>query len=87
MIRTGEQYRSSLRDGRDIWINGEKVKDVTLHPATAGVAREIARLYDLQHAAGKVAVRVLLELAPLVGMHDRSIGEICNQINDFPVLV
>ena len=33
MIRTGEQYRESLRDGRQVWINGEKVKDVTTHPA------------------------------------------------------
>ena len=33
MIRTGEQYRESLRDGRQVWINGEKVKDVPTHPA------------------------------------------------------
>ena len=24
MIRTGEQYRDSLRDGREVWINGER---------------------------------------------------------------
>src|SRR5262245_2581406 len=33
MIRTGEQYRESLRDGRQVWINGEKVEDVSIHPA------------------------------------------------------
>lgn len=27
MIRTGEQYRDSLRDGREIHINGERVVD------------------------------------------------------------
>ena len=32
MIRTGEQYRDSIRDGRQVWINGERVKDVTAHP-------------------------------------------------------
>ncbi|MGI9465063.1 MAG: 4-hydroxyphenylacetate 3-hydroxylase N-terminal domain-containing protein, partial [Aestuariivirgaceae bacterium] len=32
MIRTGDQYRESIRDGRDVWINGEKVRDVTTHP-------------------------------------------------------
>ena len=32
MIRTGEQYRDSIRDGRQVWINGERVKDVTTHP-------------------------------------------------------
>ena len=29
MIRTGEQYRDGLRDGREVWIDGERVKDVT----------------------------------------------------------
>jgi 4-hydroxyphenylacetate 3-monooxygenase len=33
MIRTGEQYRESLRDDRAVWINGERVKDVTRHPS------------------------------------------------------
>ncbi|MGB3390600.1 MAG: 4-hydroxyphenylacetate 3-hydroxylase N-terminal domain-containing protein, partial [Pseudaminobacter sp.] len=32
MIRTGNEYRDSLRDGRRIWINGERVQDVTRHP-------------------------------------------------------
>ena len=30
---TGEEYRESLRDGREIWIHGERVEDVTTHPA------------------------------------------------------
>ena len=29
---TGEEYLESLRDGREIWIYGERVKDVTTHP-------------------------------------------------------
>jgi aromatic ring hydroxylase len=33
MIRTGEEYRAGLRDGREIWIDGERVHDVTVHPA------------------------------------------------------
>jgi 4-hydroxyphenylacetate 3-monooxygenase len=32
MIRTGAQHRDSIRDGRQVWINGERVKDVTTHP-------------------------------------------------------
>jgi len=32
MIRTGEEYRESIRDGREVWINGERVPDVTVHP-------------------------------------------------------
>ena len=32
MIRTGEEYRESIRDGRVVFMNGEKVPDVTAHP-------------------------------------------------------
>jgi hypothetical protein len=32
MIRTGAQYRDSIRDGRRVYIGGERVKDVTTHP-------------------------------------------------------
>jgi 4-hydroxyphenylacetate 3-monooxygenase len=45
---TGERYINSLKDGREVWLNGERV-DVTTHPAFAGILRELARLYDLQH--------------------------------------
>ena len=31
-IRTVEEYRQSLRDGRRVYIRGEKVEDVTRHP-------------------------------------------------------
>ena len=26
MIRTGDEYRESLRDGRQVWVEGEKVE-------------------------------------------------------------
>jgi len=45
----GTRYLESLRDGREIWVNGEKIQDVTTHPYFATVAKEIARLYDLQY--------------------------------------
>ncbi len=32
MIRTGDEYRASLQDGREIYISGEQVKDVTTQP-------------------------------------------------------
>src|SRR5262245_7799756 len=47
MPRTGEQYLESLRDGRAVFINGERVQDVTAHPAFAQAARSVARLYDI----------------------------------------
>src|SRR5687768_17278690 len=43
---TGEEYLDSLRDGREVWLCGERVKDVTTHPAFRNSARSIARLYD-----------------------------------------
>ena len=49
MIRTGEQYRDGLRDGREVWIDGERVKDVTKHPATKPIVDIRARMYDMQH--------------------------------------
>src|SRR5215471_13315112 len=52
MIRTGEQYRAGLRDGREVWIDGERVADVTAHPAFAPVVNVRARIYDLAHEAG-----------------------------------
>jgi 4-hydroxyphenylacetate 3-monooxygenase len=30
---TGAEYLEELRDGREVYIYGERVKDVTTHPA------------------------------------------------------
>jgi 4-hydroxyphenylacetate 3-monooxygenase len=49
MIRTGMDYREGLRDGRDIWINGEQVRDVTTHPSFKPVVDIRAHIYDMQH--------------------------------------
>lgn len=49
MIRTGEQYRDSIRDGREVWIDGERVADVTTHPAFKPIVDIRARIYDLAH--------------------------------------
>jgi 4-hydroxyphenylacetate 3-monooxygenase len=46
---TGAEYLESLRDGREIWIYGERVKDVTTHPAFRNTVRMLARLYDALH--------------------------------------
>jgi 4-hydroxyphenylacetate 3-monooxygenase len=46
---TGAEYLESLRDGREVWIDGERVADVTEHPAFRNAARSVARLYDALH--------------------------------------
>src|SRR5437764_10602909 len=46
---TGAEYLESLRDGREVYVYGEQVKDVTTHPAFRNAARSIARLYNALH--------------------------------------
>ena len=50
---SGQEYLESLRDGREIWIYGERVKDVTTHPAFRNTVRMMARLYDALHGPKK----------------------------------
>ncbi len=45
----GEEYLASIRDDREVYINGERVDDVTTHPAFRNGARMIARMYDRLH--------------------------------------
>lgn len=49
--RTGRQLLDGLKDDREIWIEGERVKDVAGHPAFAGAAKGLADVFDMQHAA------------------------------------
>lgn len=49
MIRTGAEYRDSIRGTRDIYINGERVSDVTTHPAFKPIVDFRARLCDMAH--------------------------------------
>src|SRR5258708_10651955 len=49
MIRTGEEYKASIRDSRAVYMNGERIKDVPVHPAFKPLVDIRARIYDLQH--------------------------------------
>jgi 4-hydroxyphenylacetate 3-monooxygenase len=49
MIRTGDEYRASIQDGREVWMNGERIADVTTHPAFKPAVDARALIYDLQH--------------------------------------
>jgi 4-hydroxyphenylacetate 3-monooxygenase len=48
-IRTGQQYLAGLRDDREIWIEGERVRDVARDRRLAGGARTVAELLEMQH--------------------------------------
>ena len=50
MVRTGRQYFDSLRDGRQVFYEGEPVADVAEHPAFRNAVRTTAALYDFQAA-------------------------------------
>src|SRR5687768_6924952 len=56
MIRTGEEYRESIRDGRKVYINGETVADVTKHPMFKPLVDIRARIYDMQHEAATAPI-------------------------------
>jgi 4-hydroxyphenylacetate 3-monooxygenase len=45
-MRCGGDYVESLRDGRAVFLDGERVGDVTRHPAFAEPIRRIAEIYD-----------------------------------------
>ncbi len=49
MIRTGSEYRNSIGDGREVYINGERVADVTRHPMFKPLVDIRARIYDMAH--------------------------------------
>jgi 4-hydroxyphenylacetate 3-monooxygenase len=61
MIRTGEEYRAGLRDGREVWIDGERVADVTAHPAFKPIVDAKARMYDMAHEPAHAATMVFDE--------------------------
>ena len=46
---TGDEYIASLQDDREIYLYGERVTDVTTHPAFRNPIRMVARLYDALH--------------------------------------
>lgn len=48
--RTGSQFLDGLRKTkREIWVDGERVEDVTSHPKLRGGAESLAAIYDRQH--------------------------------------
>ena len=51
MIRTGNEYRESLKDGREVWIDGERVKDLSTHLVFKPIIDVRSRMYDMAHEA------------------------------------
>ena len=50
-IRTTEQYKESLKDGRRVYIRGEKVEDVTNHPILGLSVETVAQGFALSNSS------------------------------------
>ena len=46
-LRTGAEYLQALRDGREVYLDGKRVDDVTTEPGLSIVGRTFARMYAL----------------------------------------
>lgn len=82
-LRTGRQYLQSLRDGRNVHLDGRKVRDVTADPRLGMAAQTLARLYDLQHDDSLRAVLTTAgpdgEPMPVACAQPRSIDELVHR--------
>jgi len=48
-LMTGNEYIQSLDDGRQVYIEGEKVRRVSEHQALRPMVQTMSKIYDLQH--------------------------------------
>jgi len=48
-VRTASAYLASLRDAREVWIDGKRIADVTTDRRFAATARTLAGLHQMQH--------------------------------------
>src|SRR5262252_2038052 len=50
MLRNGKEHLESLRDGRVVYVGGERIDDVTRHPAFRMAAQTVAASYEEEGA-------------------------------------
>lgn len=50
MIKTGAQHIASLRDGREVYLDGQRVSDPATHPAYRSAIGSIGKMFDFQSA-------------------------------------
>lgn len=66
-IRTIEEYRESLRDGRKVYISGERVEDITKHRVLGLTVETIGAAYDLAQTADQETKDLLIAKHPETG--------------------
>ena len=62
-IRMGAEYLEGLRDDREIWTRGARMKDVTAEPGIQGGAASLAGFLDRQHEEASLDRVALYRLA------------------------
>lgn len=65
MVKTGNDHLRSLRDGRVIYIDADRVDDVTTHPAFRQTAQSVCGLYD--HQASEKYLELMTFVSPTNG--------------------
>src|SRR5579862_7157024 len=68
-VKTGADHLAALNDGREVYIDGERVADVTTHPAFRNATRAAAALYD--HHARPENLEAMTFAAPAAGGYAR----------------
>lgn len=48
MLKTGQDHIETLRDGRAVYLHGQRIEDTTTHPAYRNAIRSVADLFDFQ---------------------------------------
>src|SRR2546428_1217194 len=62
-MRAGLRRLESLGDGRGVFLDGQRVKDVTTHPAFAEPIRQVGLMYDQARERWDPAATTYLEAA------------------------
>ena len=74
MLKTGDMHVRSLRDGRTVFVDGERVADVTSHPAFRNTVASIAKLFD--HASAPENAEVMTYTVPETGARANRIWQL-----------
>jgi 4-hydroxybutyryl-CoA dehydratase/vinylacetyl-CoA-Delta-isomerase len=61
-MMTGDQYKSSLKDGRATYFEGRRIDDLPGHPILGVCVENVARGYDRLYQPGASAVSPLMQI-------------------------
>lgn len=80
MLKTGSQHIETLKDGRQVYLNGSVVDDVTTHPGFRNMVATVGELYDYQSRPENVDL-MTFEIPAAHGGRD---GDRANRIWQLP---